>query len=365
MTIAVRRLSKHFGGAPVIDALDLTFASGRISVLLGPSGCGKTTTLRCIAGLEEPNGGEILIEGETVFDAARGVNVPPERRDIGMVFQSYAIWPHMTVFENVALPLKARRIDRAEIAKRVRETLDTVGLGAMATRSATKLSGGQQQRVALARCLASHPRLILLDEPLSNLDAKLRVEMRAEIKELQRRLHATMLFVTHDQDEALSLADEIFLFDRGRVVQSGTSRDLYFHPKTRFAAEFLGKANLIPVRVDGDAHAAELRGRDDPTIVIGTVREAIPAAGDPWAMVRPEAWRIVARAAHGVPGTVTDTTFVGDRLVVRADTPVGPQTIVVSGHDRVEAGAAVSLLLDPDRVQVIDMAGEAGIAAPA
>src|SRR6185503_14944845 len=176
MSIEVRHLTKRYGNTTVIEDLTLRFASGKISVLLGPSGCGKTTTLRCIAGLEEPAAGEILIEGRAVFDAARGVNLPPERRDIGMVFQSYAIWPHMTVFENVALPLKARALAKDETARRVTETLETVGLETMAGRSATALSGGQQQRVALARCLASHPKLILLDEPLSNLDAKLRVE---------------------------------------------------------------------------------------------------------------------------------------------------------------------------------------------
>jgi len=222
--IYANRFDTQAGGVRDV-AFDLP--TGTFFTLLGPSGCGKTTALRCLAGLEEPDAGRIDIEGEPVFDAGRGLNVPPERRDIGMVFQSYAIWPHMTVFENVALPLKARGTPRADIAQRVSQTLETVGLAAMAQRSATKLSGGQQQRVALARCLASHPKLILLDEPLSNLDAKLRIEMRAEIKDLQRKLDATMLFVTHDQEEALSLADEVFLFDRGRVVQSGSPRDLY------------------------------------------------------------------------------------------------------------------------------------------
>jgi len=359
MSIEVRRLSKRFGSATVIDQVDLSFSSGKISVLLGPSGCGKTTTLRCIAGLETPDGGEILIEGETVFDAARSLNIPPERRDIGMVFQSYAIWPHMTVFENVALPLKARHLERAEIARRVEQTLRMVGLHATADRSATQLSGGQQQRVALARCLASKPRLILLDEPLSNLDAKLRVEMRAQIKELQRELHATMLFVTHDQEEALSLADEIFLFEHGRVVQSGSARDLYFRPRTRFAAEFLGKANLIPLHISAAGDASELRHRTERAIVLGTVPGAVDHTGDPWAMIRPEAWQIADRATAGLPATISEATFIGDRVLVRAKTPVGSQTIFVSGHHEVAPGDAVSLLLDPGQIQVIDMANEA------
>jgi iron(III) transport system ATP-binding protein len=358
MSIEIRHLTKRFGSAAAIADLSLRFSSGKISVLLGPSGCGKTTTLRCIAGLEDPDSGEILIEEECVFDAARRLNVPPEGRDLGMVFQSYAIWPHMSVFENVALPLHARRLPRQEIATRVMETLTTVGLDALAQRSATRLSGGQQQRVALARCLASHPKLILLDEPLSNLDAKLRVEMRAEIKELQRKLHATMVFVTHDQEEALSLADEIFLFDYGRVVQSGTARELYFHPRSRFAAEFLGKANLIPVRIAPGAQGLEMRSRADESIVIGACRKDTHAMRDPWAMVRPEAWRIAERTVPGLPATVESATFFGDRLLVRANTPVGMQMVSLAGHERFDGGAAVSLLLDSERIALIDMEGE-------
>jgi iron(III) transport system ATP-binding protein len=240
----------------------------------------------------------------------------------------------------------------------VMETLTTVGLDALAQRSATRLSGGQQQRVALARCLASHPKLILLDEPLSNLDAKLRVEMRAEIKELQRKLHATMVFVTHDQEEALSLADEIILFDYGRVVQSGTARELYFHPCSRFAAEFLGKANLIPVRIAPGAQGLEMRSRADESIVIGACRKDTHAMRDPWAMVRPEAWRIAERTVPGLPATVESATFFGDRLLVRANTPVGMQMVSLAGHERFDGGAAVSLLLDSERIALIDMEGE-------
>ena len=359
MSIEIRSLTKRFGNVTVIADLTLRFASGKISVLLGPSGCGKTTTLRCIAGLEDPVAGEILIEGRPVFDAARGLNLPPERRDIGMVFQSYAIWPHMTVFENVALPLKARAVAPDEIGRRVADTLATVGLQAMAERSATKLSGGQQQRVALARCLASHPKLILLDEPLSNLDAKLRVEMRTEIKDLQRKLHATMLFVTHDQEEALSLADEIFLFDHGRVVQSGTPRELYFHPRTRFAAEFLGKANLIPVRLVETPGTVDVRARAAADVRIVTLPGMAAPMDDPWLMVRPEGWRIGDAAAGGLPATVDDTTFIGDRLIVRARTPLGQQVVSTGGYAPLTSGDEVSLFVDHDRLQLIDMQGDA------
>ncbi len=366
MSIEIRGLTKRYGAATVIADLSLRFASGQISVLLGPSGCGKTTTLRCIAGLEEPVAGEILIEGRTVFDAAHGLNLPPERRDIGMVFQSYAIWPHMTVFENVALPLKARGTPRDEIARRVGETLATVGLGAVAQRSATRLSGGQQQRVALARCLASHPKLILLDEPLSNLDAKLRVEMRAEIKELQRKLAATMLFVTHDQEEALSLGDEIFLFDHGRVVQSGAPRDLYFHPRTRFAAEFLGKANLLPVRLAAAPDGGiEVRAREAPHACIVTLTQGAQAMDDPWAMVRPEAWHVLRDGDDGIPAVVEDATFIGDRMLLRAASPLGPLTVSVGGFHVYQAGDRIALAVARERVQLIEMNGDAARVAGA
>lgn len=353
MSVEIASLTKKYGEVTVIEDLSLRFASGKISVLLGPSGCGKTTTLRCIAGLEDPVRGRIAIEDRPVFDAARGLNLPPEARDIGMVFQSYAIWPHMSVFDNVALPLKARGTPRDELATRVNRTLATVGLADMAQRSATKLSGGQQQRVALARCIASHPKLILLDEPLSNLDAKLRVEMRGELKELQRNLHATMLFVTHDQDEALSLADEIFLFDRGRVVQSGTPRELYFHPRSRFAAEFLGKANLFTVRLSPSASGCQIRSREGD-VVIATLPIPASSMANPWAMVRPESWCISSRG-EGIAATIEDTTFVGDRLLIRVATPIGSQLVSTAGFERFVAGDRVSLAVEAERVQLIDM----------
>ena len=213
-SVTIERLDKSFGAVKVISNLNVSFRAGAISVLLGSSGCGKTTILRCIAGLEEPNTGEIRIHDRRVFSSGERINVPPERRNLGMVFQSYAIWPHMTVYENVALPLKAHGVGNAQARSRVLEVLNLVGLGGLEQRSATQLSGGQQQRVAIARCLVNQPELILLDEPLSNLDAKLRIGMRGELRDLQRRLNATMIFVTHDQEEAMSLADEIFLFQR-------------------------------------------------------------------------------------------------------------------------------------------------------
>ena len=248
-SVTIEGLSKSFAGNPVIIDLNISFRAGAISVLLGPSGCGKTTILRCIAGLEEPDDGEIRIYDRTVFSARRKVQVLPEQRNLGMVFQSYAIWPHMTVHENVALPLRAHGVSVSETKQRVQDLLQLVGLDGLGQRSATQLSGGQQQRVAVARCLANRPDLVLLDEPLSNLDAKLRVGMRWELKQLQRTFNATMIFVTHDQEEAMSLADEIFLFRSGQLEQRGSGSDLYRRPRTRYVAEFFGKANLFRAMV--------------------------------------------------------------------------------------------------------------------
>src|SRR5471032_852649 len=221
------------GPVQAVKGVSFDVPQGAFFTLLGPSGCGKTTTLRCVAGLEQPSGGTISIAGTVVADAARGIHVPAYRRDIGMVFQSYAIWPHMDVFGNVAYPLRVRkpRPPRGEIQERVMEALRLVGMAAMARRSATKLSGGQQQRVAFARALVRHPKLLLLDEPLSNLDAKLREQMRFELQELVARVAITTLYVTHDQSEALAMSDTVAVMSDGIIAQSGRPREVYTKPR--------------------------------------------------------------------------------------------------------------------------------------
>ena len=247
--IAVENLRKSFstheGVVTALDDVSFEVQSGKFFTLLGPSGCGKTTTLRCVAGLERPNHGAIAIGGKTVFSSQRKLFVPGNRRDVGMVFQSYAIWPHMTVFENVAFPLRVRKNPHGPIRKQVLEVLELVGLAGLEDRPATQLSGGQQQRVALARALVAKPQLLLLDEPLSNLDAKLRMQMRWELKELQTRLGTTTLYVTHDQIEALAISDEIALMNKGRIVQIGSPKEIYRSPVNEFAADFIGAANII------------------------------------------------------------------------------------------------------------------------
>jgi len=260
--LRVTGLKKQFEtdrGASVAAVYDVSFEveTGRLLTLLGPSGCGKTTTLRLIAGLEEPDGGEIQIGSNVVFSGARRFSLLPNRRRVGMVFQSYAIWPHMTVFQNVAYPLEGSRVSKSEVRKRVEHVLALVGLEAFIERPAPFLSGGQQQRVALARALVAEPEVLLLDEPLSNLDAKLREQMRAELRTLQQRVGLTAIYVTHDQIEALAISDVVAVMSAGRLVEFGPPDKIYDWPKSRFAAEFIGAGNIVPVQeihsMDGKA----------------------------------------------------------------------------------------------------------------
>ncbi len=245
----VRGIHKSFGAGPVVDGISFDVRQGELLTLLGPSGCGKTTTLRLIAGLESLDAGEIALNGRVLTNPARRIAVPPEKRSMGMVFQSYAVWPHMTVYENVAFPLKMKKVPGKEIPGRVTEILATVGLSGFAHRPATMLSGGQQQRVALARALVFKPEVLLLDEPFSNLDAQLREEMRFELKDIQLRLGLTMVFVTHDQREAVALSDRIVVMHSGHIEQAGTVEDLYREPANRFVYGFLGRANYLPAHV--------------------------------------------------------------------------------------------------------------------
>ena len=250
--IEVKSLVKIFAdgknaGVRAVDRVSFNVEEGRFYTLLGPSGCGKTTTLRCIAGLEKADEGEIIVAGERVFSASSRTFVPAYRRPIGMVFQSYAIWPHMTVFENVAFPLRVgkQKVSNDEIRRKVMTAVEQVELGGYEDRMATQLSGGQQQRLALARALVREPKVLLLDEPLSNLDAKLRERMRVELRELQRRLGITTLYVTHDQIEALSMSNVIAVMSAGVTVQEGTPREIYLQPRSKFVAQFIGSTNQI------------------------------------------------------------------------------------------------------------------------
>ncbi len=241
--VRVSNLLKKYGDIVAVDDLTMDFGKGTLTTLLGPSGCGKTTTLRCIAGLEKPDKGVVSIDDATVF--SQEVNVPPEKRKVGIVFQSYAIWPHMTVFDNIAFPLKIRHASKQEIDQRVKKVMDLVRLTGLSDRPATQVSGGQQQRIALARALVFNPEVLLLDEPLSNLDTSLRDIVRVEVREIQRSLGITTIYVTHDQIEALSISDKVVVLRAGKIMAVGTPKEVYTRPPNEFIASFVGKANVL------------------------------------------------------------------------------------------------------------------------
>src|SRR5262245_36391958 len=268
--IEVKDLVVRYGRVAAVRGVTFSVGAGEHLTLLGPSGCGKTTTLRAIAGLEQPESGEIRIDGTVVF--APRVHVPADRRGLSMVFQSYAIWPHMTVFDNVAYGLRVRRVAESEVRERVRSALDLVKLGDFSDRSAARLSGGQQQRVALARAFVFSPAVLLFDEPLSNLDAKLRGQMRIELKELQRRLGITSVYVTHDLEEALAISDRIVVMRDGLIEQIGTSAEIYDLPRNTFVADFVGSANLVRGRRRPDLERDGMIVLETPTgeLVHGT-----------------------------------------------------------------------------------------------
>jgi iron(III) transport system ATP-binding protein len=336
-------------GEIVRAAQDVSFEvpEGQLFTLLGPSGCGKTTTLRSIAGLERPRAGEISVGDRVVYSGSRGIFVAPNRRGFGMVFQSYAIWPHMNVFQNAAFPLEvgARRLGRAQIRERVMRVLTAVQLNALAEREATKLSGGQQQRLALARALAMEPQLLLLDEPLSNLDAKLRDLMRFELKRLQRELRITTVYVTHDQSEALALSHSIAVMNEGRIEQIGPPRDIYERPRSRFVADFVGTTNFI----DG-----ELLAPNRVRTAIGDV-EIVPGAafraGDRVLLsVRPEDVDLAEARPEGVNvwhGRVDQKVFLGE--FVDFQVKLGERILLSRRHPslRTPIGDEIWVRLDP------------------
>jgi iron(III) transport system ATP-binding protein len=262
--IRIANLTKRYGKVIAAEAVSFSVGDKEFFSLLGPSGCGKSTVLRCVAGLEEPTEGEIDIGAARVNSTAERIHVPTELRPIGMVFQNYAVWPHMTVQDNVAYPLKLKKLPRSAIEAKLKEALRTVGLERLAERYPSQLSGGEQQRVALARALIKEPEVLLLDEPLSNLDAKLREQMRFELKDLQRRTGIPILYVTHDQSEALAMSDRLAVMNSGHIVQIGTPVEIYAHPADRFVADFIGLMNFLPGRIvsrSGEACVVEFLGR--------------------------------------------------------------------------------------------------------
>jgi iron(III) transport system ATP-binding protein len=359
VAIEVKDLVISYGAVAAVGPVSFSVRKGQQLTLLGPSGCGKSTTLRAIAGLEKPVSGAIKIGDRNVYSSTGNTNVPAEDRGLSMVFQSYAIWPHMTVYENVAYGLKVRRKSRAEVDAGVKRALSLVQMEAFATRPASQLSGGQQQRVALARACAFYPDVLLFDEPLSNLDAKLRNDMRIELRELQHSLGVTSIYVTHDLEEALAMSDAIVVMNKGRIEQFGTPGEIYNYPRTAFVADFIGSANLIT----------------------GTVRQDLTTDGD--VVVETEGGELIHGVSHGRkvgatatlsvrtvhlqlhttrpeggsnvwPVTIARSIFLGDLSEIRVDW-AGRQLIIRrSALDHMDAGQQVFLSVDPSRCVVLE-----------
>ena len=341
MSIKVHDLVKRYNGRTIIDHVSFDIAQGELISLLGPSGCGKTTTLRCIAGLETPEEGRIELDGQVVFDAARGIMVEPYRRSIGMVFQSYAIWPHLTVFQNVAFPMVVRRRPRAEVQSRTMQALEMVGLASLRDRSSQQLSGGQQQRVAVARAIVHSPAALLFDEPLSNLDAKLRDRTRAEIRRLQRDLNVATVYVTHDQAEALSLSDRILVMGEGRIRQAGTPQQIYGEPRDAFIADVVGATNFLDVQVQKVSAGEASCVMPDGAVIHAVGGSAIPGPGR--VMVRPD--RLVFEPVGGeagpnrLHGAVVHRLFLGGHFEYGVQ--VGPTLLRILSTVQIEEAADV------------------------
>jgi iron(III) transport system ATP-binding protein len=355
--VELRRLGKSFGAERAVYDVNLAVAPGEFVTLLGPSGCGKTTTLRCIAGLEKPDTGEIRIGGALVASAERGVFLNPEHRNIGMVFQSYAVWPHMTVFDNVAYGLRVRRAPQNVVRQRTMRALEMVGLAHLAERYATKLSGGQRQRVALARAIVYEPKVVLFDEPLSNLDAKLREQMRIELVRLQKEVGITSIYVTHDQSEALVMSDRVVVMDKGVIQQIGDPHSIYTRPANAFVASFIGVANLMEARLIG-------RSGDlcDIEVPLGDGRAPLhvhAAGGNGTAKgqrlvlsLRPEDITLHIQAprdaANVFEGEVIDTVYLGNFLECRARVGCHEVGIQIDHYEQLAPGQKVFLSFKPE-----------------
>ncbi|HET8563229.1 MAG TPA: ABC transporter ATP-binding protein [Candidatus Binatia bacterium] len=358
-TVALQGLTKKFADAAAVDNLNLEIGDGEFVSLLGPSGCGKTTTLRLIAGFLQPDGGEIRVGNEVISSAS--VIVPPERRSMSMIFQSYAVWPHMTVFQNVAYGLKFKKLSRHEIEQKVEKLLHLVHLEVLKDRYPTELSGGQQQRVALARALVVEPQILLMDEPLSNLDANLREEMRFEIRRLHEEFRITTIYVTHDQAEAMATSDRIAVLNSGKMVQVGRPSEIFDHPKTRFVAEFVGKTNIVSGRLDGGNEMSLGEG-----LIIAVTRGADSAShGDTFVCLRPHNIILVAEEAEAralerkgynlFSGFIQRQIYFGDAIDYTIELPPYPWTlrVVAPPSQRYDKGQKIYALARPEHCVVV------------
>jgi spermidine/putrescine transport system ATP-binding protein len=357
-SVELRSVTKRFDQLAAVDDLDLELAQGEFFTLLGPSGCGKTTTLRMIAGFERPTSGEVRIEGEDV------AQLPPHKRPTNTVFQSYALFPHLSVEANVGFGLKRKKVPKGEIAKRVKAELERVGLAAEANRRPSQLSGGMQQRVALARALVNLPKVLLLDEPLGALDLKLRKELQVELKRIQRDVGITFVYVTHDQEEALTMSDRIAVMNRGRVEQIATPEEVYNRPATTFVAGFIGVSNLMPATVTGSQEV-----KLDEGSTIATATDGFSPGDRCHAVVRPEKLRVETSGngngpSHGdlprVEGVVTSSLYLGTATQIAVDLGEGVRmTVLVPNADEAErqqlpgGGARVGLSWEPEHMHLV------------
>ena len=352
--LRVRGLTKSYGALRVVDDVSFDVHAGEVLTLLGPSGCGKSTTLRMIAGLDQPDSGEVWVRGRLMASPANNIMVPPEGRKVGLVFQSYAIWPHMTVEQNIGYPLKVRRLDRDTIVNKVAEIILLVKLDGLGGRMPTELSGGQQQRVALARALVYEPDLLLLDEPLSNLDSVLRKEMRFQIKLLQSRLATTVLYVTHDQEEAMALSSRVVVMNRGRIEQIGPPAAVYEQPSTRFVQDFVGETIRLRGSIAGEGPPLRIR-IGGCTIEAADAHPTLRSGSAVEVSFRPEDVRLHAGSpptANGLAGHIVDVTYYGDRLecAIRIDGLDEP--VLVNADPRQPVAAMDRTFLAVDRTRV-------------
>jgi ABC-type Fe3+/spermidine/putrescine transport system ATPase subunit len=357
--IEVESLEIHYGDVPAVRGVSFSVQPGEQLTLLGPSGCGKTTTLRAIAGLEQPTAGEIRIASAPVYSSAQHVNIPAEKRGLSMVFQSYAIWPHMTVFENVAYGLRVRRESSDAIKQKVENALDMVQMRAFSARGASQLSGGQQQRVALARAFVFQPSVLLFDEPLSNLDAKLRADMRIELRELQHRLGITSVYVTHDLEEALAMSDRIVVMRDGLIAQVGSPSEIYNHPRNAFVADFVGSANLIRGRNRTDLAMGDVVALETSSgHIVHGMAHGRPAGADLTFSIRTVHLGLSAAkpaAAQNVwPVRVERSVFQGD--FTQTHVAWGDQRVVIRGAamEPLPEGSEAFLSVEPKRVVLLE-----------
>ncbi|MBR1497064.1 MAG: ABC transporter ATP-binding protein [Oscillospiraceae bacterium] len=345
--IELKGISKAFDGETVLDNISLDIHDNEFLTLLGPSGCGKTTTLRIIGGFEFPDSGDVMFMGQRIND------VPPHKRNVNTVFQKYALFPHLNVFENVAFPLRERRVPRAEVEEKVKEMLSLVLLSGFASRRVTSLSGGQQQRVAIARALIGRPKVLLLDEPLGALDLKLRKDMQQELKKIQKATGITFIFVTHDQEEALTMSDTIVVMSQGRIQQIGTPQDIYNEPKNAFVADFIGESNILDGVMLGD-YKVRFSGQ-----TFRCVDKGFDAGERVDVVVRPEDVDIVAGDKGKLLGTVTSVTFMGVHYEVIVD--IGGFKWMIQTTDFVAEGERVGLFIVPDAIHIMKKSEYSGL----